>query len=181
MIDTKRAFTMYCGGGSPVGRAISDRAIVIRRNQSLPALGNCSLDDNLGEGDINSGVAFGQVNGYLLWDTESIVDRSGQWEMTLRLDDSAPLDECTVDLTPRRCQAFRPRAGERFRWTCTFLPLQAKDQEEKVASPAEELTARLAAGRPLGGGSLTADEWGLVTIAQMRMLKGAQRVVIQRQ
>jgi len=162
MIDAKRAFTMYCGGGSPVGGAIADGRIVIRRNQSLPAFGNCSLDDNLGEGDIRSGVAFGQVNGYLLWDTESIVDRSDRWEMTVILDDSAPLDECTVDLTPRRCQTFRPRPGERLRWTCTFLP------------PATD-------GRRLGGGSIAADKWGLATIPQLRMLKGTQRVVIHRQ
>lgn len=181
MIDTKRAFTMYCGGGSPVGRAIADGVIVIRRNRSLPALGNCSLDDNLGEGDINSGVSFGQVNGYLLWDTETIVDRSGQWGVTVRLDDSAPLDECTVDLTPRRCQAFRPRPGERFHWTCTFLPPQADDQRQEGASPADELALRLKGGRHLGSGSITADEWHLLTIPRMRALKGAQRVVIQRQ
>ena len=114
MIDTKRAFTMYCGGRSPVGRAIADGVIVIRRNQSLPAFGDCSLD------------------------------------------------ECTVDLTPRRCQAFRPRPGERLTWTCTFLPPKADD-------------------RRLGGGSITADKWGLATIRQLRILKGAQRVVIQQQ
>ena len=38
MIDTKPAFTMYCGRGSPVGCASADGLIVIRRDQSLPSL-----------------------------------------------------------------------------------------------------------------------------------------------
>ena len=42
-------------------------------------------------------------------------------------------------------------------------------------------TVQPAGNRRLGGGSIVADKWGLATIRQLRMLKGAQRVVIQRQ
>jgi hypothetical protein len=54
------------------------------------------------------------------------------------------------------------------------------EQKQDDIPPKEELAARLAKGRRLGAGSVAADQWGLVTIEQMRLLKGAQRVVIER-
>jgi hypothetical protein len=65
--------------------------------------------------------------------------------MTVWLDQSAPLGECTVDLTPRRCQAFRAKPGQRFQWANT----------------------RLSDNRAVGAGSVSGDEWGLVTIKQL--------------
>ena len=97
------------------------------------------------------------------------------------LDDSAPLGECTVDLTPRKVQRFRAQPGQRFKWTSTLLPPLAPGQKQEGKSPQEPLALRLGKGRGLGSGSVTADQWGLVTIRQMRVLKGAQRVVISRQ
>jgi hypothetical protein len=153
-----------------------------RRNASVPAWANCSLDGNPGNGDLRQGMTFDTpINSWLTWDSETIVDETDRWEMTVMLDEASPLDECTVDLTPRNLQRFKAQPGRRFRWRCTFLPPTTESQEQNGASPANDLAARLAGGRRLGGGTVTADEWGLVTIPQMRMLKGAQRVVIQQQ
>jgi hypothetical protein len=175
MIDTKRPFIYRW--------QVRDGLPVIRKNQSVPAFGNCSLDDNIGNGDLNNGrpLGEGQLNGFLNWDSETIVDEPGRWEMTVMLDASAPLGECTVDLTPRKVQRFKAQPSQRFRWTCTFLPPLADDQKPDGASPQDELAARLAKGRRLGSGTVTANQYGLVTIEQMHMLVGSQRVVIERQ
>jgi len=175
MIDTKRPFIYRW--------QVSDGRPIIRRNQSVPAFGNCSLDDNIGNGDLNNGypLGSGQLNGYLNWDSETIVDEPDRWEMTVMLDATAPLDHCTVDLTPRKVRRFKTQPGQPFRWTCTFLPPPTDKQKKEGASPGERLAARLARGSRLDSGSITADEWGLMTIRQMQMQKGAQRVVIRRQ
>jgi len=127
----------------------------IRKNQSVPAFGNCSVDGMPGNGDLRMGDTFGAtINGYLTWDSETIVDKPDRWEMTVILDAGAPLPNCTVDLTPRKCQRFKPEPGTQFKWTCK------------------------AGDNVLGAGTATADKWGLVTIRQLPMAKGAQRVVI---
>ena len=93
--------------------------------------------------------------------------------MTVILHPSAPLGECRVDLTPRKCQKFKPKKGQTFKWTCTALAAKTKAKgAKKPPAPAE--------GKTLGKGTVQADRWGLVTLRQMRMLKGAQRVVIVR-
>ena len=130
----------------------------IRRNQSVPALGNCSIDDMPGNGDRGHGGTFGaQINAYLTWDSKAIVDRSDRWEMTVILDNGAPLPECTVDITPRRCQEFKPRPGERFKWTNTSLA------DKKVAQ----------------SGRVTADKWGLATLRNVEVTHGKNRIRIQ--
>jgi len=151
MIDTKRPFVYNW-------RVRSGRP-TIRRNQSLPAFGNCSLDDNPGNGDLNHGETFGaQINGYLNWDSETIADEPRRWEMTVWLDQSAPLPRCTVDLTPRRCQKFRAKTGESFRWI-------------NAATKGNEVVQR---------GTVTADQRGLVTVRQLIVTKGKHRVAIWR-
>ncbi|KKL94211.1 hypothetical protein LCGC14_1866960, partial [marine sediment metagenome] len=148
MIDTKRAFCMQ---SAAVSNAIRDGTIVFRRDRSVPAFGNCSLDDNIGEGDLNSGRAFGQVNGYLLWESASTVDEPGLWELTVWLSagdsrgrGAAPLDRCSVDLTPRRCRRFKAKPGEKFTWTNTTV----------------------ADGKVVQSGAASADKGGLVTLGR---------------
>ena len=162
MIDTRRAFCMQ---SQAVAKAIDDGTIVIRRDRSLPAFGNCSLDDNIGEGDLRSGRPFGQINGYLLWDGQSIVDEPALWEATVWLYGgdahgrrAAPLESCTVDLTPRRCQRFKPAPGQRLTWT----------------------NVSAANGRIVQSGEATADELGLVTIRGLVVTKARHRISIRR-
>ena len=153
MIDSRHPFVVHW--------RIRTGRPVIRRNQSVPAFGNCTLDDNPGNGDLRNGLIFDtQINGYLSWKTETIVDEPDRWEMTVLLHKSAPLGECAVDLTPRKCQKFKPRKGQTYKWTCTTIPPNAEK---------------------LGSGTVTADQWNLVTIRQMRLVRGSQRVVIVRQ
>ncbi len=156
LMDTKRAFTMQ--PAASLRKAILEGPMEIRRDQSLPAFGNCSLDDNIGSGELGTGKAFGQINGYLLWAADSIVDIPGGWEMTIWLDPSAPLPDCRVDLTPRRCQQFRPQPGE----ACAWAIKTAED------------------GRLVLQGKAAADGWGLVTIQQMPVTREKHRIVIQR-
>jgi hypothetical protein len=151
MMDTRRPFVVHwqVRGGLPT----------IRRDQSVPAFGNCSLDDMPGSGDPSHGDHFGaRINAYLSWDSEGIVDEPARWEMTVRLDGSAPLPECTVDLTPRKCRKFRPAPGDKFTWTNT---------------PA-------GASEPAASGDAAADKWGLVTLKQITLAKGNSRIVIQK-
>jgi len=149
LVDTRRPFIFRW--------QIRDGLPVVRRNQSLPAFGNCSLDDNPGNGDLRNGETFdAQINGYLNWDAETIVDRPDRWEMTVWLDKSAPLPECTVDLTPRRCQQFKAPPGQSFRW------------------------ANVAEDKPIQAGTARADRHGLVTLEKLVVSKARNRIAISR-
>ena len=128
----------------------------ILRDQSKPAFANCTLDDNPGCGDIRDGDGGGMLNGYLLWDTKDIVGTPGEWQMTVYLHKSAPVSECRTDLTPRHCQGFKAKPGQRFRWTNTPLA----DKKE------------------IQSGEATADKWGLVTLEKVVVTKNKSRIKI---
>jgi hypothetical protein len=157
----------------------------VRTDQSLPAFANCTLDGNLGTGILKTkeemdaekkrleqeavkagkdpkkvrvcptdGDPEGALNAHLAWQTDDVVDTAEAWEMTVILKDSAPKDSCRVDLTPRRLQKFRTPVGAKFQYT--------------VADPA--------AGKVLAGGSEAADQYDLVTLKQIPLVKGKNRV-----
>ena len=130
----------------------------IRWDASIPAFSNCSLDNNPGNGDPADGDSCGQINGYLIWDNNDCVDSATAWEMTVWLVGTCPDDSCTVDVTPRHCKRFRPRAGERFNWTGR----SAGD------------------GKLVGSGTVTADKWRLVTAPNVSVSKGRTRIRIER-
>jgi hypothetical protein len=169
--DTKRAFCARwgnCWAGAPPAIAMAER---IKMHQSLPAFADCSLDDNPGDGASDPGSAgadgdpTGNINGYLFWDTDSIVDEANRWGMTIWLYEGdrhgrgkAPADACTVSLTPRRCRKFRARPGQQFRWTSTSVE----------------------GGRGVQSGTAAADKWGLVTIEKLIITTGKNRIRIGR-
>ena len=155
LIDTKRAFVMH---SRCLGDAMRAGLIRFRHDASVPAFGNCSLDDNLGEGDLRSGKAFGQINGHLTWHSRTIVDEPGAYAVTVQLWATAPLPSCTVDLTPRRCRRFKPEHGREFTWTNTTV----------------------SDGRRVGSGTAAADEHGLVTVKGLRITKDRHRITIRR-
>jgi hypothetical protein len=159
MMKTKRAF-IFTNAKAPVEDAIRAGKIRIRRNESLPAFAHCTLDDNVGDGDIHSGHGWksSQINGYVLWDSDSIEDRADRWAITVWIAPAARESDCTVDLTPRRCQAFRPKPGDTFRWT--NRPVKA-DQA-------------------LQSGEVEADRWGLVTLKAVRVTKQKHQIVISK-
>jgi hypothetical protein len=123
----------------------------MRWDRSVPAFGHCSLDANPGSGWRPDGDPRGQINGYLVWDYDTVTESPDRWEMAVGLSTAAPRNDCTVDLTPRHCRAFKPKAGDVFRWTNTDL----------------------ASGREVQAGQVTADRWGLVTLKSVKVSKGA--------
>ena len=156
----------------------------VRTDQTLPAFTNCSLDSNIGTAKPLSkeeqaaekakqeeektagkrqnvavgpfdGDPFGQYNGYLWWQTDDIVDKADAWEMTVILKPNAPKDECKVDLTPRRLQQFKTPKGAKFAYTVT-------DES----------------GKQLSQGTASADELDLLTLKQITLQKGKNRVKI---
>jgi hypothetical protein len=132
--------------------------IDLRTDQSLPAFARCSLDGRPGNGRPDDGDPQGQANLHLFWQTEDLVDRPDRWEITLGLVAKAPEDECTVDVTPRRVQQFKPRPGQAVRWT----------------------NAPLGGGPAIQQGDAKADRFGLVTLAKVRVGKGKNRIEITR-
>lgn len=132
--------------------------IDVRTDLSLPAFTSSSLDDDPGSGDPAAGDPKGQVNLYLYWKTDDIVDERKRWEMTVGIIDKAPQDSCTTDLTPRRCQAFRPEPGTKLPWT-------NKD---------------LKTGQTVQRGVAAADKLGLVTLKAVQLTKAPHRISISR-
>ncbi len=163
--ETRRPHIFVWGQGGHGQRAslpvsLADRwmPMDLRTDQSLPAFTGCSLDDNPGNGDPNDGDAEGQANRYLFWETGDVVDRPDRWEMTVGLVQKAPKDDCTVNITPRRLQQFKPKPGQKVQWTNTSLT--DNKQPQTVQS--------------------TADNHGLITLQDVQITKGKNRIVVTR-
>ncbi|KPK83808.1 MAG: hypothetical protein AMJ81_07225 [Phycisphaerae bacterium SM23_33] len=176
--ETKRAFVFRWGLGGHSERAIfmfDPRTMAL--DKSLPAFVNCSLDDDLGTArklpqpktvpvrnekprqDPFDGDSAGQINSHLRW--EDAADEKDRYEVTIFLTSGqhgAPKEECTVDMTPRRCQNFKAAPGERFKWTNTSVP----------------------DGKEVQSGAAVADQLGLVTLEQVKVAKGKNRIKIFR-
>ncbi len=102
--ETKRPHLFVWGQNGHRERAIMPKTwsenvmpIEIRTDLSLPAFTACSLDNIPGNGDPTNGDLKGQINAYLYWETEDIVDTGEKWEMTMALMERAPENSCTVD------------------------------------------------------------------------------------
>ena len=92
-------------------------------NESLPAFSNCSADDDLGDGDPTTADQYGTINGYLTWDKPP-ADEVDAWEVVVRNRDLLSIYGTefapafiTVDVTPRRLQAFTVTPGVWHSWT----------------------------------------------------------------
>ncbi len=137
---------------------LSDRHIHIDidLNATLPAFTYCSLDNDPGDGNPKVGESSGYLNAYMLWQPEDSVDTAARWEMTCLLINAAPQATCTVDVTPRRCQAFAPRPTMLCRWVNTDA----------------------ATGTVIESGTVEVDAYGLVTVPQTTVTKGKNRLAI---
>ena len=185
--ETRRPHITNWGLGGHGTRTIigSNFELDLRTDQSLPAFTNCSLDSNIGTAtpkskeqieaekkqqqdevaakkrtdvavDPYDGDPQGAYNAYLRWQTDDIVDTADAWEITVILLDKAPKDTCTVDLTPRRLQALKTPKGARFAYTVTDVK----------------------AGKELAKSEATADEFDLLTLKQIPLVKGQNRVKV---
>jgi len=119
-----------------------------RTNRSFPALSNCSIDDDPGDGSPASGDTAGCINCFVEWDT-LITDEHAQWVTRLSTHDvnrrPAPLaapESLTVDVTPRRLQQFRVVEGTTYQYTAT----------------------RMADGAVVLDGTIEPDDEGLITV-----------------
>lgn len=95
------------------------------------------------------GDLFGSFNGAVDWNPNSIVDKEGHYEIALRLLDFARSDVGSVDVTPRRTQAFKPRPGA----VCEYA---VRDVES---------------GKVLASGQSAADAHGRVTVERCPVTK----------
>jgi len=155
--DARQPFVGGWGGGRP-SRELYQLIFTWPWDKSVPAFSNGSLDGNPGNGDPCDGDPWGTINGHLLWEYQTIVDEPGRWEMTVYLAGSAGQPTCTVDITPRHRKAFHPKPGAAFAWTNTDLTT----------------------GKVVESGRVKADQWGLVTLKQVTVTKGKNRVRIQK-
>jgi len=116
-------------------------------DRSYPALGNSSIDDNMGTGELagkdlkeGDGDKEGSINLGFAW--SDVTDDAAAW--SVKISNDLCKGPMTVDVTPRRCQKFVAKAGEKFTWTTS-------------------------AG---ASGNVTADEFGLVTVAKVAIDPG---------
>jgi len=131
----------HSSGSKPMSQIVQDYpAHKFARNRSYPAFGNSSIDENPGTGDPKEGDAEGGIN--LGFDWKDVVDEERGWTATI--SNTRAKGAMTVDVTPRRCQKFRPRPGDVLKWTASSG----------------------------GSGSVTADPAGLVTIEKIRLAPG---------
>jgi hypothetical protein len=93
-----------------------------RTNLSYPAFVGCLADDDPGDGAGASGALIGAINGHLDW-ADDIVDAPDRWEITIFMKDlmstggvDAAPDTATVNVTPRRLQAFSVPEGAWVSW-----------------------------------------------------------------
>jgi hypothetical protein len=110
------------------------------RSRSYPAFGHSSIDQDPGSGDPKDGDAEGGINLGFEW--KDVVDEERGWSATL--SNARAKGEMTVDVTPRRCQKFRPKADEPLKWTASSG----------------------------GSGSVASGASGLVTIEKVRLKAG---------
>ncbi len=154
--DARQPFVAYWAGFRRDGEQYQAIQNGITWGKSLPAFANCSLDNNPGSGDPNDGDPYGQINGWLLWDSVDVVDEPIRWEMTVYVTGDCMENNCTVDVTPRHLKQFKPTAGQTFKWTNTTL----------------------ADGKTIGSGTVKTDKWGLITLDQVTVTKGRNRLKI---
>nr|WP_319393020.1 alpha/beta hydrolase-fold protein [uncultured Desulfobacter sp.] len=127
----------------------------IRVDRPLPAFTHCSLDDNPGNGDPSDGDQTGQINRWLFWEDQSIIDEPGRFEMTTALMNEAPESTCTVDITPRRVQKFHWPEGKKVFWK-NIAPNKTEVQK----------------------GIVLFDRYGLITLEKVRVSKKKNRIII---
>ncbi len=117
-------------------------------NKSYPAFSNCSRNNDPGNGDSNSGDVVGYMNRGLNWtDPKETADR---YEVLITYDLDAGDLPLSVDVTPRRCQAFRLSPGQ----TCTAVNIDA-------------------GGETIQSTRVTADRFGRVTFSKFQLTQCA--------
>jgi len=135
-------------GAAPMGRVTKNFAAdKFAMHRSYPAFGNSSMNNDMGTGDLEGkelkdGEKEGGIN--LGFDWKDVVDDEGKW--SVKISNGLAKAEMTADVTPRRCQKFKAKPGDKFKWTNS-------------------------AG---GDGDVAADAWGLVTVEKVKIKPGQE-------
>ncbi|MFC1479789.1 hypothetical protein ACFL6F_04245, partial [Planctomycetota bacterium] len=71
--------------------------------------------DNLGNGDPKDGDMEGGINMGFFW--EDPIDSEDQWRVSIR--NELAQKNMSVDVTPRRCQKFKLKPGQKAEWSAS--------------------------------------------------------------
>jgi hypothetical protein len=113
-------------------------------NKSYPAFSNCSRNNDPGNDDSDNGTTEGYINRGLDW--QDATEDANRYEMLITYDLEAKNLPLTVDVTPRRHQAFKLSPGQ----GCTAVN---KD----------------VAGKEIQRLKLKADKFGLITFPKFQL------------
>ena len=114
----------------------------------------------------------GWIHWHHRWRSADVVDKPDRLEMTLY---AAGIEEITADVTPRRTVHFRPKPGEKLRWTNTCLA------EGKKSWGQRKVWKKYPKRREIQSGTAVVDAHGLVTLKGILILATKSRIAIQRQ
>ncbi len=92
-----------------------------RRNESFPAVTDCSLNEFWGNGNGNDGATYGTVNGTVDW---VVSETLTSWQVKLFVRNLSAMnnttivypDSCTATITPRRLQQLQLIPGQAYQW-----------------------------------------------------------------
>ncbi len=91
------------------------------KNKSFPAISNCDLNENPGNGNPNDGAPYGSYSGFVTYD--SVTENSCKWTGYLKMANftvggvaQSSATSCFADVTLRRCQHFKPTGGVTIKW-----------------------------------------------------------------
>lgn len=122
---------------------------LIALNLSYPAFSNSSRDENPGNGTPADGDIVGFFGRGFTW--EAPVESATKYEVLLRWALEADKLPVTVDVTPRRVQAFKPQPGQQV--TATNLAADSGQEVQKL--------------------TVTVDEAGRITVPGFRLTSAA--------
>jgi hypothetical protein len=152
MTEARRGFAVSWNNGDHNGGKKAMGAIwrqyppkLFALDRSYPAFTHSSIDQDMGPGAPSKGDLEGGINLGFSW--EVTADEAGEWSASI--SNSLCKEEMTVDVTPRRCQAFKPKPGAKLTWT----------------------TSRGDTGQT------TTDKCGLATLEKVRIQPGKKTVV----
>lgn len=92
-----------------------------RTNVSYPAVSNCDINQNPGDGTASNGDPYGAYSAYVTYD--SVTDNPCKWTCKLNLVNytvggvaQGNYTSCYADITIRRAQNFKPSGGVTLKW-----------------------------------------------------------------
>ena len=123
MAAARQAFTVFWNNGThgmqkdapDDVKAAATAMLSFRLDRSFPVFTNCSDDRDPGNGDPADGDLVGWINRGLTW--KDLVDTEAEYALTVLADYPGIHWPVTVDVTPRRVQAFATKPGQTVKVT----------------------------------------------------------------